>query len=140
MDDTPGNPSMMSHVSIGTNRFEAARAFYDAVLAPLGVKRVMEHPGVVAYGKLYPEFWVGAPFDGQPANVGNGTHFGFFAESREQVDAFWQAAIAAGASPDGPPGPRPLYGKPYYGCFVRDLDGHKIEASFWDQAAADTQP
>ena len=140
MDDTPSNPSMMSHVSIGTNRFEAARAFYDAVLAPLGVKRVMEHPGVAAYGKLYPEFWVGAPFDGQPANVGNGTHFGFFAESREQVDAFWQAAIAAGASPDGPPGPRPLYGKPYYGCFVRDLDGHKIEASFWDQAAADTQP
>ena len=82
MADTQSNPSMMSHVSIGTNRFEAARAFYDAVLAPLGVKRVMEHPGVVAYGKLYPEFWVGAPFDGQPANVGNGTHFGFFAESR----------------------------------------------------------
>src|SRR5690606_30957410 len=75
MADTPGNPSMMSHVPIGTNHFEAARAFYDAVLAPLGVKRLAEYPGVVAYGKQYPEFWVGAPFDGQPASVGNGTHF-----------------------------------------------------------------
>lgn len=135
MADTPGNPSIMSHVSLGTNRFEQARAFYDAVLAPLGAKRLMEHPGAVAYGKVYPEFWVGTAFDGQPAGVGNGTHFGFFAESRAQVDAFWQAALAAGASPDGPPGPRPLYGKPYYGCFVRDLDGHKIEASFWDEGA-----
>ena len=46
------------------------------------------------------------------------------------------AALEAGASGDGPPGPRPHYGAPYYGCFVRDLDGHKIEAAFWDERLA----
>lgn len=126
------NPSMMSHVSIGTNNFAAAVKFYDCVLSALGAKRLMEHPGAVAYGKLYPEFWVQTPIDGQPANVGNGTHFGFFASDKASVDAFYRAALDAGARGDGPPGPRMEYGAPYYGCFVRDPDGHKIEASFWD--------
>jgi len=130
------DPSMMSHVSIGTNRFAEAVAFYDVVLASLGVKRLMEHPGAVAYGKAYPEFWVQTPIDGRPASVGNGTHIGFLATSRAQVDAFYQAAVAAGASGDGAPGPRPHYGAPYYGCFVRDLDGHKVEAAFWDTSLA----
>ena len=126
------NPSILSHVSIGTNRFDQAVAFYDQVLPALGCKRILEHPGAVAWGREYPEFWVQTPIDGQPANVGNGTHFGFFASSKEQVHAFYEAAVAAGASPDGAPGPRPHYGEPYYGCFVRDLDGHKIEAAYWD--------
>jgi predicted lactoylglutathione lyase len=66
--------------------------------------------------------------------VGNGTHVGFIAPTREAVHSFYEAAIAVGATDDGPPGPRPDYGEPYYGCFVRDLDGHKIEASYWDMA------
>ena len=61
----------------------------------------------------------------------NGTHSAFFAQSRAEVDAFYAAALAAGAQDDGAPGPRPHYGKEYYGCFVRDLDGHKIEAMAW---------
>jgi catechol 2,3-dioxygenase-like lactoylglutathione lyase family enzyme len=130
------NPSIMSHVSVGTNDFERSTRFYDAVLGALGAKRLIEHPGAVAYGKVYPEFWVGVPFDQQPAETGNGIHFGFLAQSQAQVDAFYQAALAAGAQDDGKPGPRPLYGKPYYGCFVRDPDGHKIEASFWDESLA----
>lgn len=130
------NPSIMSHVSIGTNNHAAAVKFYDQVLAPLGAARVMEHPGVVAYGKAYPEFWVGAPVDGKPALVGNGIHFGFNAASKQAVDAFYEAALAAGAQGEGAPGPRKEYGAPYYGCFVRDLDGHKIEAAFWDSAMA----
>ena len=133
---TESNPSMMSHVSIGTNDFDAAVSFYDRVLAPLGARRVMEHPGAVAYGKAYPEFWVQSPIDGKPAQVGNGTHFGFFAPDKASVDAFYRAAIAAGARDDGPPGPRQEYGAPYYGCFVRDPDGHKIEAAFWDLTLA----
>jgi len=48
------------------------------------------------------------------------------------VDAFHRAALNAGATDEGAPGPREEYGEPYYGCFVRDLDGHKIEAAFWD--------
>lgn len=128
------NPSMMSHVSIGTNHFDRAISFYDQVLAALGCKRIMEHPGAVAYGRQYPEFWVQTPIDGYPASTGNGTHFGFIAASKEAVHAFYDAALAAGATDNGPPGPRPHYGEPYYGCFVRDPDGHKIEAAFWDQS------
>lgn len=126
------NPSILSHVSLGSNDFDRAVAFYDRVLATLGCRRVVEHPGAVAYGREYPEFWIQRPYNGAPASVGNGTHIGFFAPDRESVDAFYQAAIAAGARPDGAPGPREEYGAPYYGCFVRDLDGHKVEASFWD--------
>jgi catechol 2,3-dioxygenase-like lactoylglutathione lyase family enzyme len=133
MTDAP--PSIVSHVSLGTNDLAKATAFYDAVLTPLGVRRLMEHPRAMAYGRAYPEFWIEVPFDGR-ATVGNGTHVGFLATSKEQVHAFYDAAIAAGAKDDGKPGPRPEYGAPYYGCFVRDLDGHKIEAAFWDASAA----
>jgi catechol 2,3-dioxygenase-like lactoylglutathione lyase family enzyme len=129
-------PSIMSHVSIGTSDFDRAAAFYDAVMPTLGARRVEEFPGAVAYGKQFPEFWVQTPLDGGKAGVGNGAHFGFFAASKAVVDAFWEAAITAGATPDGPPGPRPHYSDAYYGCFVRDLDGHKIEATFWDQSKA----
>lgn len=129
---TDANPSILSHVSIGTRDFERATRFYDAVLATLDCRRIMEHPGAVAYGRVYPEFWVQLPIDGKPASIGNGTHFGFFAASRAQVDAFHAAGIAAGATDDGAPGSRADYGAPYYGCFLRDPDGHKIEATFWD--------
>ena len=128
-------PSILSHVSIGTNDFDRAVAFYESALATLGCRRVSAHPGAVAFGKAFPEFWVQTPIDGAPAAVGNGTHVGFIAPTREAVDAFHAAALRAGATDDGPPGPRPHYGAPYYGCFVRDPDGHKIEATFWDTAA-----
>jgi catechol 2,3-dioxygenase-like lactoylglutathione lyase family enzyme len=140
------NPSILSHVSIGTNNFERAIAFYDAVLFPLGCKRLMEYPGaiaslhgyVLAYGKRYPEFWVGTPLDGQPATVGNGTHIGFIAPTKEAVHAFYEAALAAGGKDEGAPGGRPDYSEPYYGCFVRDPDGHKVEAAFWDEQLEQT--
>ncbi|MNZ80069.1 Glyoxalase-like domain protein [compost metagenome] len=131
-DSAPSLQSFISHLSIGTNDFDRAKAFYDAVLPALGCRQIMAHPGAVAYGREYPEFWVQVPIDGRPASVGNGTHIGFLAETREAVNAFYQAALAAGATDDGAPGPRPDYGEPYYGCFVRDLDGHKIEAAYWD--------
>lgn len=130
------NPSIVSHVSIGVNDFERAVAFYDQALAVLGCKRMMEHPGAAAYGKQYPEFWVQTPIDGNAASVGNGAHIGFIAQSKEAVRAFYQAALDAGARDAGEPGPRPHYGAPYYGCFVRDPDGNKIEAAFWDQSLA----
>lgn len=128
---TDENPSMLSHVSIGTNNFDRAVDFYDKVLATLGCKRMMEYPEAIAYGKLYPEFWIQTPIDGQPATTANGSHFGFVANSKDEVDAFYKAAMESGATDDGAPGPRPHYGEAYYGCFVRDLDGHKIEATFW---------
>ncbi|MBN0274096.1 VOC family protein, partial [Pseudomonas aeruginosa] len=63
MSDESANPSCISHLSIGTNDFLRARAFYDTVMAALGCKVILEYPGAVAYGKLYPEFWVQAPID-----------------------------------------------------------------------------
>ena len=128
--------NMLSHVSIGTTDFDRATTFYDRVLATLGCRRMMDLPGAVAYGRSYPEFWVQLPLDGQPATAGNGTHFGFTAASKQAVDDFFAAAIAAGATDDGGPGPRPDYGPAYYGCFVRDLDNHKIEAMYWDLGLA----
>lgn len=134
MSDLP--PSILSHVSIGTNDLDRALAFYDPVLATLGVVRVMEHSGAVAYGRAFPEFWVQRPFDGGPAQCANGVHIAFLARSNAEVDAFYEAAIAAGAADEGAPGQRPLYGEPYYGCFVRDPDGHKIEAMAWNEPAS----
>lgn len=130
------NPSILSHVSVGTEDLARAAAFYDAVLATLGVVWVMEHDGAIAYGKAYPEFWVQKPFDAAPAGAANGVHFAFNASSRDAVNAFFETAMANGAASDGAPGLRPHYGAPYYGCFVRDPDGHKIEALFWDTTRA----
>lgn len=129
-------PNTISHVSIGTNDFARSTAFYDRVLKTIGIHRLMEHPEAVAYGKVYPQFWVQTPFDGKTASVGNGTHFAFFVLSKEEVDAFHREGLAAGAKDDGAPGPRPDYGEPYYGAFLRDPDGHKIEATFWDMELA----
>ena len=129
------NPSILSHISLGSNRFDEAVAFYDQVLPTLGCRRIVAYPGAVAYGREYPEFWVQMPHNGEPASVGNGSHVGFIAPDREAVDAFYSAAMAAGAHDDGPPGQRPDYPEAYYGCFVRDLDGHKIEATYWDPHA-----
>jgi len=136
MPNTPSLPdSIMSHVSVGTNDFDRAMAFYTAVLGVMEIKVIMEHPGAIAFGRAYPEFWVGVPHDGGRAQVGNGSHFGFLAVSKAQVDAFYAKALELGGQSDGAPGPRELYGPQYYGAFVRDLDGHKIEAMFWDEAA-----
>ena len=129
-------PSIISHLSIGTNRFDEAVAFYDRVLATVSARRIMEHEGAVAYGTRFPEFWVQKPIDGKPAGTANGIHISFLATSRQQVDEFFSVARALGASDDGAPGWRPEYGDAYYGCFVRDLDGHKIEAMFWDEEKA----
>lgn len=130
------NPSILSHVSIGVNDYEAALVFYDAVLASLGIKTIMEHEDARAYGKAFPEFWVQRPFDGKTAAPGNGTHTAFMATSKEEVEAFHAAGLAAGGTCDGKPGPRAEYGEPYYGAFLRDLEGHKIEATFWDMELA----
>lgn len=129
------NLSIIHHISIGTNNFDRAMAFYDKVMKTIGAKRVFEFPGAVAYGRQFPELWVQVPIDGAAATCGNGSHFGFIAPSREAVQAFYHAALAAGGSSDGEPGPRPDYGPDYYGCFVRDIDGHKIEAAIVPDSA-----
>jgi catechol 2,3-dioxygenase-like lactoylglutathione lyase family enzyme len=123
---------MLHHVSVGVRDVARAAAFYDPVLKALGYRRVAEYlPHAVAYGerKSHPEFWIGVPHNQQMATAGNGTHVGFLARTKAQVEAFHAAALKAGGSNDGEPGPRPDYGPEYYGAFIYDLDGNKIEAT-----------
>ena len=98
-------------------------AFYDKLTWRPRLQASLEHPGAVAWNREYPEFWVRTPIDGQPANVGNGTHF-CRRPDKQAVHAFYDAARPAPAF-GRPPGLRPHYAEPYYGCFVRDLDGHR---------------
>ena len=127
-------PGILHHVSIGTGDLERACRFYDAVMECIGARRVMEVPSAeapfaVAYGRQFPEFWIGKPLNGAGAGAGNGSHVCFIAPSRETVDAFHAAGLASGGTDDGAPGPRPDYGPGYYGGFLRDPDGHKVEAA-----------
>ncbi len=119
---------MLSHVSLGTNDAERAAAFYDPVLAVLGIGEGKRRGGSVDYSAAMVGFSLEQPVDGQPASVGNGVHVCFVAESRAQVDEFYRVALAHGGSDAGAPGLRPEYDANYYGAFVCDPDGNKIEA------------
>lgn len=115
----------MTYATVGSNRLEEAKAFYDALLHPFGITGLLEHPsgGRVygAGGKI--TFGVVAPFDGGPATVGNGTMIGFSFDSREDVDAFHARVLALGGTCEGPPG---LRAPTMYFTYVRDLDGNKL--------------
>lgn len=119
------------HMSIGTNQLVKAGEFYKQLLPVLDIELVCQYEHALAFGKGYPEFWLQRPFDQKKASVGNGGHIGFVASTKKQVDDFYKKGIELGAVCNGKPGIRPEYGEPYYGCFLIDLDGHKIEASFW---------
>ena len=125
---------MIDHVSIGVTNMTRATAFYDAALAPLGMRPIfpVEISGQLVglgYGQgEQPSFWAQLPLNGKPASQGNGAHFAFRAEKRADVDAFYLAALAQGGVEDGAPGLRTEYHPNYYAAFVRDPDGNKIEA------------
>jgi catechol 2,3-dioxygenase-like lactoylglutathione lyase family enzyme len=128
---------MLHHVSVGVRNVEQSVRFYDRVLATLGYERLMEFlPYAAGYGRGEPEFWVQLPADLAPATLGNGVHVAFKARSKEAVEAFHREALAAGGKDEGAPGPRPRYGPHYFGAFVRDLDGNKIEACVPPKPAA----
>ena len=120
-------PTIMNHVSAGTNNLPEAITFYDPVMATLGAKRLFDESFAVAYGKQWPEFWVQLPFNEQQATPGNGVHFAFMAPDRAAVDAFHAAGLAAGGSCAGEPGERD-YTPGYYAAFIIDLCGNKLEA------------
>ena len=122
---------MLHHVSIGVVGVERAAEFYDAVLGALGYKRTAQYlPYGIAYGEGVSEFWIQLPHDNKAPSPGNGAHFGFTARSQDAVHRFHEAALANGGADDGAPGPRPQYGPDYYGAFVIDPFGNKIEATF----------
>lgn len=125
----------IDHVSVGVTNMSRAKAFYDAALAPLGMSAIypVEIGGQlvgVGYGDdpMKPSFWIQLPINGQPASMGNGVHIAFRAPQRAAVDAFFLASLEHGGIEDGRPGLRTEYHPSYYGAFVRDPDGNKIEA------------
>lgn len=120
---------MFSHVTLGTNDIEKAEKFYDAVMAVLGHPVLFKGGGVAAYGEPAGEkVFILPPFDKQAARPGNGVHCAFKVDSRAKVDAFYAAALANGGTDEGPPGLRAYYHPNYYGAYVRDPDGNKIQA------------
>ncbi len=128
---------MIHHLSLGVSDIVRAAAFYDAALAPLGCGRVWSdiRPGepdqAVGYGPPGGGDKLALKEHGDAAVApGTGFHVAFAAPDRQAVDAFHQAALAAGGRDNGAPGLRPDYGSTYYAAFVIDPDGHRIEAVF----------
>jgi catechol 2,3-dioxygenase-like lactoylglutathione lyase family enzyme len=122
---------MFSHVTLGTNDIARAIAFYDRVLAPLGLQRQESdlekaYAGYAAAPESTPQFWILRPLDGQAATVGNGVTIAFETADRATVDAVHAAILAAGGRDEGGPGLRPHYHAHYYGAYARDPDGHKL--------------
>ena len=119
---------MIHHLSLGTNDLRKARAFYDPVLAVLGLRLLKQDDKSLDYGVGAVLFSLETPVNGKPASPGNGVHIAFMAEEPDMVDEFHRVALAHGGTDDGAPGLRPEYNAHYYGAFVRDPDGNKLEA------------
>jgi catechol 2,3-dioxygenase-like lactoylglutathione lyase family enzyme len=113
---------VLDHVVIGVADLDRSRAFYEAALAPLGVRVVLDRPGYIGFGDRRPFFFLAA----RPATAR--VHVAFQAIARSDCDGFHEAALAAGGSDNGAPGPRPAYHEHYYGAFVLDPDGNNVEA------------
>jgi len=121
---------MIDHISFAVSDYQRARAFYDAALAPLGYVMANEFGTHAGYGKIgAPFFWIDGGGDpGEVVGKTRGFHLALNAPDRPSVDAFYQAALAAGGRDNGPPGPRPHYHANYYAAFVIDPDGYRVEA------------
>ena len=116
---------MIGYVTLGTNDLPRAAAFYDALLAELGAKRLWSSEGGIAWGVApdKPGLGVMKPYDGQAATRGNGTMVALVVKTPAQVDALYKKALALGGTDEGPAGPR---GEGFYAGYFRDLDGNKL--------------
>lgn len=121
---------MIGYVILGTNDLPRARSFYDALLAEMGVKRMMEfgeRGSAWAAAMDKPMLCIMTPYDKRPATVGNGVMVGIAADSRDQVDRVHKKALELGGTDEGPPGLRPEGGEGFYAAYFRDLDGNKLD-------------
>jgi catechol 2,3-dioxygenase-like lactoylglutathione lyase family enzyme len=126
---------ILDHISLAVTDYARSKAFYEKALAPLGIHLVMEYGQACGFGRNHkPDFWIGAgPASYQKPEqlrIITPTHVAFAAQSRDEVDAFYETALEAGAKDFGAPGIRANYHPNYYGAFVLDPDGHDIEAVF----------
>jgi len=132
-----GKVRAIYHVSVGVSDIDRARRFYSAILSPLGYKLLYEvkEEGKIAslgWGLHFPELWTNIPLGGATPHPGSGIHVAFHAPNAGAVDGFYAAALLVGGSDNGPPGYRLDYDPGYYGAFVLDPDGNKLEAMWFD--------
>ena len=119
---------MRGYVMVGSSNLKESKAFYDAILAVIGVVSIYEDEVCVGYaheGNSDVEFYITKPANGEPVTFGNGTQISFLTESTEEVDMFHKTALDLGAKNEGNPGFRPNDSDAYY-AYIRDPDGNKI--------------
>ncbi len=119
---------MIDHVSVAVADLARGTVFYEAVLAPLGLSKLVTRERTVGFGKAYPEFWLNLREGLPPVPPSAGIHICLRTRSEDSVRAFHAAALAQGGGDAGAPGPRQGAMTAYYGAFVFDPDGNKIEA------------
>jgi len=119
---------MIGYVTLGTNDLARGAAFYDKIAALMETPRMMEEDTFIAWGTMEGGAGIGLtkPFNGEPATVGNGVMVALLAKDPAHVDAIYKAALEAGGSDEGAPGPRGEGG--FYAAYFRDLDGNKLNA------------
>ena len=115
---------MIDHVGFEVSDLERSGRFYDAVLYPLGARRMVSSEHAVAYGINAPQVWI--VVRGRAPAPGYG-HMALSANGKAAVDAAYKGGLASGGSDDGPPGRRPQYGERYYAAYLRDPDGLRVE-------------
>ena len=120
---------MIDHVSVGVSDLQRSAAFYDAVLGALGMSRLVDRETTVGFGKRYPEVWLNRRPGMVALPQSTGMHICLRARSEDAVRAFHAAALANGGTDDGAPGPRSAAMTSYFGAFVRDPDGNRLEAA-----------
>lgn len=121
---------MIAHTSVGVSDYKTSRDLYTKMLSPLGYVLAMDLEEFKAGGYAHNgtrDFWIG-----ESDKAISGVHVAFAAESKEQVEAFYNAALEAGATDNGGPGYRTDYSPAYYAAFIHDLDGNNIEAVWMD--------
>jgi len=123
---------MIGYVTLGTNKFDEAAAFYDALLGTLGANRMMEADNFIAWAVEpgTPAISIIKPYDGNTACIGNGTMIALAVDSSEKVDALHAKALELGGTDEGAPGAR---GDTFYAGYFRDLDGNKLNAFYFGQ-------
>lgn len=121
---------MIAYTMVGTRNLEKALAFYEPLFSEMSFEICWKDDSSVSFGKMedlnFPRFFVGYPFDGQLASVGNGVMTAFQFDDPGVVDKLYEIAMNCGGSSEGKPGYRPQYAEGFYAAYVRDPDGNKL--------------
>jgi catechol 2,3-dioxygenase-like lactoylglutathione lyase family enzyme len=117
---------VIDHIGFEVSDLVRSGRFYDAVLYPLGARRLVQSEHVVAYGINAPQVWIVMRTQPRPPSPGYG-HVAVSASGKAAVDAAYAGGLRSGGTDDGPPGMRPQYGERYYAAYLRDPDGLRVE-------------